>query len=152
VISLSTHSQSATRGIAGGQAGANRRPHDIEEIISLILRWGVLISAAVVAVGVVLLLVTGSTGRAPLVFVPGRLLPDLGQGPTGPREAIRGLVPPQPYSIIALGLTLLILTPIVRVAASMAVFLRDRDRAYTVITFLVLVVLTVSFFLGAGAH
>ncbi len=149
---MSTPSDRATGGAHRGQAHADRRPHGIEEIISLILRWGVLISAAVVAVGLLLLLVTGSTGRAPLTFMPGRLVPELGQGPTGPREAMRGLVPPQPYSIIALGLMLLILTPIVRVGASVGVFLRDRDRAYAVITFLVLVILTVSFFLGAGAH
>ncbi|MEW6546175.1 MAG: DUF1634 domain-containing protein [Bacillota bacterium] len=132
--------------------GSCRARRDIEDVISAILRWGVFISAAVVGVGVVLLLVTGSTGTAPLAFAPGKLLPYLGQGPTGPREAIRGLVPPQPYSVIALGLMLLILTPIVRVAASLAVFLRDRDRTYAVITCLVLVVLAVSFLLGAGAH
>lgn len=138
-----------------GVAECRRRPagrRDIEDIISAILRWGVFISAAVVTAGVVLLLATGNTGSAPLVFAPGRLLPDLGRGPTGPAEALRGLVPPQPYSIIALGLMLLILTPITRVAASLAVFLRDRDRAYVLITCLVLVVLAVSFFLGAGAH
>jgi uncharacterized membrane protein len=125
---------------------------DIEDIISAILRWGVFISAAVVTVGVLLLLLTGSAGGRPLVFAPGRLLPDLGRGPTGPREALRGLLPPQPYSIIALGLMLLILTPITRVAASLAVFVRDRDRIYMLITCLVLIVLAVSFFLGAGAH
>ena len=138
-----------------GVAESRRRPaarRDIEDIISAILRWGVFISAAVVTIGVLLLLVTGNTGRTPLVFAPGQLLPDLGRGPTGPREAIRGLLPPEPSSIIALGLMLLILTPITRVAASMAVFLRDRDPAYVLITCLVLIVLAVSFFLGAGTH
>lgn len=134
----------------------SRRPpaarRDIEDIISAILRWGVFISAAVITIGVVLLLVTGNTGGNPLVFAPGRLLPELGKGPTGPREAMRGLLPPQPYSIIALGLMLLILTPITRVAASTAVFLRDRDAAYVLITCVVLIVLAVSFFLGAGSH
>lgn len=141
-----------TRQAPARAAHGPRQGRQIEDIISAILRWGVLTSALVVAAGVILLLITGSTGRLPLAFAPGQLLPDLGRGPTGPREALRGLVPPQPYSVIALGLMLLILTPMVRVAASVAVFLRDRDRTYTVVTILVLIVLTVSFFLGAGAH
>ena len=123
---------------------------EIEDIISLILRWGVTISIIVIAAGLLVLLVTGQTGVGPLVF-EGKLYPRLGPGPTGPRDVLAQLIPPRPYGLIALGLLLLILTPIIRVATSLAVFARDRDRAYILITSLVFVVLLVSLLLGAGA-
>lgn len=124
---------------------------DIEDLISKILRWGVTISAAVIALGVLSWLTTGKTGNGPLIFPPGSLIPQLQKGPLGPYEVAQGLWPPRPYYFIALGLALLILTPIVRVATSLALFLRDRDRAYIAVTALVLLVLALSFSLGAVA-
>ena len=47
-------------------------------------------------------------------------------------------------AIIQLGLLLLIATPVARVAFSLVAFLRERDRAYVLITSFVLALLLVS--------
>ena len=49
---------------------------------------------------------------------------------------------------MALGLLLLIATPILRVAVSLLGFALQRDRAYTMISAVVLLVLLISFLLG----
>ena len=51
-------------------------------------------------------------------------------------------------AIVAVGLLLLILTPVARVAVSILAFLYQRDRAYTFITLTVLIILLMSFVIG----
>jgi len=53
-----------------------------------------------------------------------------------------------PAAIISLGLLLMILTPVTRVAVSIYAFSRERDWKYVAITAFVLAVLVASFFLG----
>ena len=68
-----------------------------------------------------------------------------------------GLLALQPQSIIALGLLLLIATPILRVAVSIIAFALERDYRFVVITAIVLVILILSNFLlgnivGSTSH
>ncbi|MGE5243750.1 MAG: DUF1634 domain-containing protein [Betaproteobacteria bacterium] len=52
----------------------------------------------------------------------------------------RGLLEGRGQSVIELGIYMLVLTPILRVVASMVLFLvEEHDRLYTVVTFFVLV-------------
>lgn len=123
------------------------------------LRTGVLVSAAVVAVGLTLFLVTGHTGYeagGAAGAAASQSLADLirfgvkGAFPTSLAEVVRGVAALKSFAIIQLGLFLLIATPIIRVATSVVVFAAERDRAYVVITLFVLVVLLVSFAFGRG--
>ena len=133
------------------------RTFPIEEIISWILRVGVSASAAFILLGVVLFLVTGATGYASSLSmndVAGLLQEGQSQQtsfPTGPGDVLAGLAQFKPYAFIALGLLLLIATPVIRVAASLVVFALERDYAYVFITLIVLVILVVSFLLGKAA-
>jgi uncharacterized membrane protein len=124
----------------------------IETVISWILRIGVTASAVLIAAGVLLLFFTSSTGYGGAL---GNLngLVRYGQNagdrfPTTPGDVFSGLVGLRPYALIAFGLLLLIATPVVRVAASVVFFWLERDMAYVFITFLVLLILIISFLLG----
>jgi uncharacterized membrane protein len=50
--------------------------------------------------------------------------------------------------LVTAGLVLLIATPVLRVAASLVLFALERDRAYMLITAVVLLTLALSFILG----
>jgi uncharacterized membrane protein len=66
-------------------------------------------------------------------------------------EVGSGILTLRGQSIVAAGLLLLILTPVVRVAASIFVFVAQRDRTYVLITTVVLTLLLLSFFPGRPA-
>ncbi len=129
-----------------------QRAFPTEEIISWILRVGVSASALLILAGVLLLLVTGSTGYTGSVSDLAGLVQynqnRLAAFPTTPGDVLLGLAQFKSYAFIALGLLLLIATPVIRVAASVVIFLLERDYAYVLITLVVLVVLVVSFLLG----
>ncbi len=123
----------------------------VELFISSSLRWGVIISSAVIMVGLVTLYFSGRTGfdNAGIGSLP-HLLAYSAQPPfpISIGEVFRGLLTLSPYAVIDLGLLLLIATPVFRVAASVVAFLVERDRAYTAITTFVLAVLVLSFVIG----
>ncbi|MDR1305487.1 MAG: DUF1634 domain-containing protein [Verrucomicrobiales bacterium] len=50
--------------------------------------------------------------------------------------------------LVTAGLVLLIATPVLRVAASLALFAVERDKIYTLVTAAVLLLLALSFILG----
>ena len=67
-----------------------------------------------------------------------------------PAEALRQAAMLRPAGFISLGLIVLILTPVMRVMGSVVVFVRERDWRYAGITFLVLVVMLISLWVGQG--
>jgi uncharacterized membrane protein len=105
----------------------------LDQIIGNLLRVGVGTAAAVVASGGVwYLLRTGHSRPAYHSFHPDmRGLHSLGSLPL-------------PQAIIMIGLLILIATPVARVVFSLFAFALERDRAYVVITLIVLVVLLYS--------
>ena len=103
-------------------------------LIGWVLQGGVILSAAVIILGLILLPFHpgGFTGHRLLNF------------PQTVGEVWSGLRVLQPQAIIMLGLLLLIATPIIRVAVSIVIFLLERDRRYVVITLGVLAILLFS--------
>lgn len=88
---------------------------DVELLIGKILRAGVIIAAVVMAFGVLLLLLQGNSGYA------GNNMP------ASLSEVFMGSIALKPYAIMALGILLLILTPVLRVVISIyAFFLKNR--------------------------
>ena len=109
-------------------------------VIGGILQGGVLLSSAVIILGVILLpFHTGGLSPQRIETFPhtfGQLWPELAAF--------------HPQAIIVLGLLLLIATPVMRVAASVVAFGLERDRRFVIITLIVLGILIASFFLGRG--
>jgi uncharacterized membrane protein len=116
---------------------------EIEEIIGNLLRIGVLLSAAVVAVGGVLYLIKYGASRPHYGLFRGEPQ-DLRSVPRIVQDALDG----HSRGIIQLGLLLLIATPIARVIFSIYAFAREKDRMYVVVTLIVLAVLIYSLVWG----
>jgi uncharacterized membrane protein len=91
----------------------------MEEIIGQILRAGVLIAAAIVATGGIWYLASG--------------------GPAGDPRAV---------TTMWVGLLVLVATPVARVVVSLVAFAIQGDRAYVLITTIVLAVLAYSMIFG----
>lgn len=112
-----------------------------ERVISAILRGGVLLSAFTIAVGVVLFYLRDAQSAHGLLDHPyPHTLP----------AVLSGLAQGNPIAIIALGLLLLLATPVVNVAISIFAFALERDWRFVMITALVLAILIASFLLGKG--
>ena len=112
-----------------------------ELVISNVLRGGVLFSALIISVGVVLFYARDAQSAHGLLDHP---------YPHSIGEVISGLAQSSPIAIIAVGLLLLLSTPVIRVAVSIFAFTLERDWRYVVITTLVLAILIASFLLGKG--
>lgn len=108
----------------------------IEIIISKVLIAGVLLSAAIILIGLMMYLITGSSGYQGNTY------------PTNPQIIFQGVLLLKPYAIILFGLFILILTPILRVGISIIVFIKERDFLYVNITSIVFIILIISFLLG----
>lgn len=134
-----------------GSNNDNRKPPYMSEntasaLIGWILQGGVILSAATILLGLFLLPTrAGGLSAHRLLSFPQTL------GQVGD-----GLLAFRPQAFVALGLLLLIATPVARVAVSVVTFLLERDRQYVIITLAVLAILLSSmFFLGglvSGQH
>lgn len=118
-----------------------RTAFSMNAVIGWILQGGVLISAAVICTGILLMFVHPDRLSGQHLFVFPHTLSQVGSG----------LLALHPQAFIALGLLLLIATPVVRVAASIFAFALEHDWRYVAITLVVLAVLLFSFLLGKGA-
>lgn len=118
-----------------------------EYAISLILRWGVLLCAFVIACGWI------------MSFVQGHGLDSIHQAMTGsesmtqavPRslaEFWQGIAAFDSQAYIALGLMLLILLPVTRVAASAVIFFHEKDYLFVAMSLFVFSVLVLSMVMG----
>lgn len=104
--------------------------------ISRLLLSGVLLSAAIILAGFTLFLLRGGIG--------GESLSDVVDGQKTAADfgtILRGIGRADGKSLIQLGLLVLILTPISRVAMSVFFFLRERDRVFVATTAIVLCIL-----------
>jgi uncharacterized membrane protein len=114
----------------------------IDVITSYVLRGGVLLSTAIILLGVLIYVVRDlvTSGHAPLTSGVPRSL----------GAVVAGLAHGDPVAISALGLLVLLATPTVRVAVSIVAFWVERDWRYVVITSVVLGILLLSFFVDRG--
>lgn len=118
----------------------------VELIISLVLRIGVVLSIIVIAAGLTVSFIHHPEYLSHFTYqnltnahYP---FPDTFAG------VIHSLANRQGRGIIVLGLTLLILTPVMRVAVSVFAFVYEKDPAMVAVTSFVLIALVGSFFLG----
>ena len=104
------------------------------KLIGWVLQGGVILSASIILIGLLMLpLRPGGLSVNRLLSFPHTL-----------GQVWAGLLVLRPQAIIALGLLLLIATPILRVAVSIVAFAFERDLRFVVITSLVLAILLLS--------
>lgn len=113
---------------------------DISMVVVWVLQGGIVISSTTILLGMVL-----------LMFSPGGLATiQLQSFPATPGQIWAGLLTFQPLAIIVLGLLILMVTPVIRVAISAFAFGLEHDRVYVGITLVVLAILCIGFLLGKG--
>lgn len=128
----------------------DRKVRQVELLISTILRAGVVISLAVVILGMV---VTFAHHRE---YIHSRqdlarlTSPARADFPHNMAEMCHGLRKFEGRSIVVAGLLLLIATPVMRVAVSIFAFVYEKDLGFVVITSIVLVMLIFSFVVGTA--
>ncbi|MFQ6085697.1 MAG: DUF1634 domain-containing protein [Candidatus Bathyarchaeia archaeon] len=105
-------------------------------MVSWVLRLGVLLSAAIIMLGLILAVATGNT--------------DYPRGNISLEWVLKNSASFQPAALIFLGFLVLIATPVIRVAASIVTFYYSKDLTYTLITSIVLLTLIASFLIGVG--
>ncbi|MBD3886500.1 DUF1634 domain-containing protein [Phormidium tenue FACHB-886] len=108
----------------------------VEITISTLLRIGVTLAAAIVVIGGILYL-THHGNEIPDDHIFRGEPADLRQVP----GILKEVLALQGQGIIQLGILLLILTPVARVAFSVFAFWQQRDRLYITVTLIVLLIL-----------
>jgi uncharacterized membrane protein len=117
-----------------------------ELAISLLLRAGVVTSVLLVGAGTLLSFVhhpdyTSSPAALARLTRPGQAFESV-------RDVAGGVRLWHGQAVVMVGLLVLIATPILRVAFSCLIFLKERDRAFVAVTVTVLALLLLSFALG----
>jgi uncharacterized membrane protein len=121
-----------------------RDPDSMNQVIGQVLRYGTLVSAAVIIVGIVRLATSGaySDVSAFLTYNPS-VIPH-GNYSVTLSSIFGGLATLNAISLIEVGVILLIATPVSRVLISVLLFQAERDRQYVLITAVVLALLLFS--------
>lgn len=112
------------------------RPVALRHRVHLVLQAGVVASGLLLAAGLAVLLLGLDDAS--------------GDIPASISGAVRGALRGDGLSLIALGLLVLMATPIARVAILAVSWLQEGDRRYAAIAFAVLAILAVSVALGVG--
>ncbi|CAM2809868.1 DUF1634 domain-containing protein [Fructilactobacillus fructivorans] len=126
--------------VKNSQAEQKAKNIRIEQLIGKIMRIGVIISVIIMLFGLVLYIVTGTTGFGSHYYL------------TSFSQLLKGIISLKPYSIMMLGVFALILTPVLRVVVSIYSFYKEHDKMYVIITTIVFIILLISFFLGTFLH
>lgn len=111
----------------------------LEDLLSNLLKYGVLIASVVVFVGGILYLISHGSEPAEYEFFRGAASEF-----RSPMGVISAIASGSSCGIIQLGLLLLVATPILRVIISLLTFIVQREFIYVIITSLVMASLTYS--------
>ena len=132
------------------------RAAGVEWVIAQILLWGGILGGLLVVLGLILFAGHGGFER-PVLEVQRLIRPGRAAHPpevfVSVPEVLRGLRarPVDPLAVIALGLVLLLITPVVSVAAAIPAFFLEGDLQYTAVAGIVLSMLLISLLLAGGA-
>ncbi len=119
------------------------REIDFKAAIGLVLRYGVVASFAIVALGSVLLFLEGQTGYYQMGTAE-QLFGAQNKFLIGLAPLIQGVASARPYAIIDLGLVVLLATPVARVVISIFLFVEEKRFVFVAITATVLTILVLS--------
>lgn len=116
---------------------------DMQLIIGWILRGGVIASMTIVTIGGIFYVYRH--GHSTPDYSKFHRVPDFISSPMG---VLGGVIHFNGQAIIQLGIALLIITPVLRVIFSAIGFILERDRLYTFISLLVLLIIIMSTITG----
>lgn len=108
----------------------------VEIMIGRILQLGVVVSAVIMLIGLLLFFAHGNSGYPENVL------------PLTLKAIGTGVLQGKAYAWMMSGIYCLILTPVLRVVVSIYAFAREQDWLYVTITVIVLLILMVAFAIG----
>ena len=151
--SPSTHpdGECAGRATCAADNGRESQVRWAELAISHVLRGGVLLSLAIVVIGAALTFIQ-HPNYLDSASAYKHLISRQAPVPRTLGGVLHGVAHLRGEAVVGLGLVVLLLTPVVRVAISILLFLTQGDRTYVVITTVVLALLVASFMLGRVEH
>lgn len=117
-----------------------------ELLISSLLRYGVLASLALVSLGMLLTFIHHPDYFFSVEELQRLTAPD--HGPHQLADVTAGMMTVRGQAFVMVGLLVMMAIPVLRVALSLRIFRQQHDRAYVVITSVVLTLLVLSFLLG----
>jgi uncharacterized membrane protein len=122
----------------------HKDPKSMSNILGNVLRFGVIISAIVISLGFLIFVFRySSLSAAPYIqYNPGKA--PHGDFSVSLSGILSGLSSFNPYSIIELGLLILLATPVSRVFLSIVLFHLEGDKRYVYITLAVFLILLFS--------
>jgi uncharacterized membrane protein len=135
--------------IAAADAAMQDKVRQVEIAISLVLRIGVIVSVLVILAGLVMMFLHDPRyaaldgGISFHALVGGHA-----EFPHSLTQLSRALAAGEGRGVVVLGVLLLILTPVLRVAVSVLSFVYEKDPPMVLVTLFVLLVLIASFFLA----
>ncbi len=118
----------------------------LRPMVSAFLRYGVLLAAVVILIGLVLSVI--QVGFKTFVSMPRVRVAEVNTDLTSLRAVFRELLPPVPEAVMDAGVLLLIATPVLTVGASTIMFAIEKDWLYVAISGFVFAVLILGFVLG----
>jgi len=118
----------------------------LRPMVSAFLRYGVLLAALVILIGLVLSFI--QVGFKTFVSMPRIRVPEVNTDLTSLRAVFRELLPPVPEAVMDAGVLLLIATPVLTVGAATIMFAVEKDWMYVAISGFVFAVLILGFVLG----
>jgi uncharacterized membrane protein len=121
-----------------------RDPESMSEIIGNVLRYGVILSAAVVLFGTFLLASSSGASDSSGILTYYQDQVPHGNYDVSFQGLVKGLASFSAYSWIELGVIFLIATPVSRVLISVFLFAAEKDRLYVAVTAVVLTLLLFS--------
>ncbi len=126
----------------------------IEALVSRVLRIGVSLSAAIIIIGLIIIFAhfNNQTINPFKVGSFHKFTASNFTFPHSPGALFSGLISGSGLAYIELGILLLILTPILRVAVSSQLFLATHDKRMAYVTVFVLLVLLSSFGVGIAVR
>jgi uncharacterized membrane protein len=117
--------------------------HPVETAVSLVLRVGVILSAAIIVFGLILL--AAKNNRAAGMRIDAAI-----PYPRTLSAVLSGVLSLDPASVLVLGALALIATPFSRVAISIVAFAQRRDWLYVIITSVVMAILIAGITIAGG--
>ncbi len=129
----------------GDTGGPRWTDHQIDQVIGRLLQVGVMLAAVVTVIAGALYL--RQHGVEPAHYETFRGVPATLSSLAG---IVHGVAAGQRAAMVQMGLVLLILTPMARVALTLGAFLVQRDRLYVFLTSIVLAVLVYGLFWAHG--
>ncbi len=118
----------------------------LRPMVSAFLRYGVLLAALVILIGLVLSFI--QVGFKTFVSMPRVRVAEASTDLTSLRAVFRELLPPVPEAVMDAGVLLLIATPVLTVGAATIMFAVEKDWMYVAISGFVFAVLILGFALG----